>query len=139
SVAKAGWGSPVTASSSRSIQRAEARTRAGASAEALAGRFLESQGLTIVARNFRVRRGEIDLIARDGATLVFVEVRLRRDSRFGGAVESITAAKRARLVAAAQVYLLGQRAQPRCRFDAIFLDTLDPARVDWRRTVIEAG
>ena len=129
----------MTASSSRSTARAELRARSGVSAEALAGRFLESQGLTVVARNFRTRRGEIDLIARDGATVVFVEVRLRRSSRFGGAVESITAAKRARLVAAAQVYLLGQRASPPCRFDAILLDTLDPARVDWRRNVIEAG
>jgi putative endonuclease len=129
----------VTGSSSRSTERAELRARSGVSAEALAARFLEAQGLRVIARNFRVRRGEIDLIARDGATLVFVEVRLRRSDRFGGAVESITAAKRARLVAAAQVYLLGQRTQPPCRFDAILLDTLDPARVDWRRNVIEAG
>jgi putative endonuclease len=63
------------------------------------------QGLTIVGRNFRTRFGEIDLIARDGSTLVFVEVRLRTSSRFGGAAESITTAKRARLVAAAREYL----------------------------------
>jgi len=129
----------VTGSSSRSTPRAEARARSGIDAEALAGRFLEAQGLTIVARNYRVRRGEIDLIARDGATLVFVEVRLRSSARFGGAAESITAAKRARLVAAAQAYLLGQRGDPACRFDAILLDRLDPARIDWRRDVIEAA
>lgn len=127
----------MTASSSRSTLRAEARARTGVDAEALAGRFLEARGLTIVARNFRVRRGEIDLIARDGDTLVFVEVRLRRSARFGGAAESITPAKRARLVAAAQVYLLGQRGDPPCRFDAVLLDGMDPARVDWRRNVIE--
>jgi len=127
----------VTGSSSRSTPRADARAQAGVDAEALAARFLESRGLTIVARNFRVRRGEIDLIARDGETLVFVEVRLRSSARFGGAAESITAAKRARLVAAAQVYLLGQRGDPACRFDAILLDRLDPARIDWRRGVIE--
>ena len=57
------------------------------------------QGLTIVGRNFRTRFGEIDLIARDGRTLVFVEVRMRTSRAFGGAIESITAAKRARLVA----------------------------------------
>jgi len=114
------------------------RAESGARAEGIAAKFLEARGLVIVDRNFRTRRGEIDLIARDGATLVFVEVRLRRSSRFGGAVESITAAKRARLVAAAQLYLLRLRAQPRCRFDAILLDTLDPAKVDWRRNVIEA-
>jgi putative endonuclease len=105
----------------------------------LAGRFLEAQGLTIVARNFRIRRGEIDLVARDGATLVFVEVRLRRSQSHGGAAESITAAKRARLVAAAQAFLLRERGDPPCRFDAILLDALDPARVDWRQNVIEAG
>jgi putative endonuclease len=129
----------VTASSSRSTLRADSRKKAGIDAEALAGRFLEAQGLTILERNYRVRRGEIDLIARDGATLVFVEVRLRSSARFGGAAESITAAKRARLVAAAQVYLLGQRGDPPCRFDAILLDRLDPARIDWRRDVIEGA
>jgi putative endonuclease len=129
----------VTDKSSRSTPRADLRARRGASAEALAGRFLESQGLTIVARNFRARRGEIDLIAREGATLVFVEVRFRRSQSHGGAAESITAAKRARLVAAAQAFLLHQRGDPPCRFDAILLDTLDPGRVDWRRDVIEAG
>lgn len=125
--------------SSRSTPRAERPQRHvhGARAEALAGRFLEAQGLTVVARNFRTRRGEIDLVARDGATLVFVEVRLRRSARYGGSAESITAAKRARLVAAAQMFLLRERGDPPCRFDAILLDTLDPARVDWRRNVIE--
>ena len=107
------------------------------SAEALAARYLEGHGLTVVARNFRTRRGEIDLIVRDGDTLVFVEVRLRRSASYGGAAESITAAKRARLVAAAQFYLLGARDAPPCRFDAVLLDTLDPARVDWRKNVIE--
>jgi putative endonuclease len=109
------------------------------SAEALAGRFLEAQGLTIVARNFRARRGEIDLVARDGDTLVFVEVRLRRSQSHGGAAESITAAKQARLFAAAQAYLLHERGDPPCRFDAILLDGLDAGRVDWRRNVIEMG
>ena len=115
------------------------RAQSGASGEALAARLLERHGLTIVARNFRTRRGEIDLVARDGATLVFVEVRLRRDRAFGGAAESITAAKRSRLVAAAQYYLMGLRDPPPCRFDAVLLDGLDPARADWRRNVIDAG
>ena len=65
--------------------------------KAMAAEFLVARGLTIVARNFRIRRGEIDLIARDGDTLVFVEVRLRRNQNFGGAGASITAAKCARL------------------------------------------
>ena len=129
----------MTDSSSRSNPRADARKRSGVDAEALAARFLESRGLCVIARNFRVRCGEIDLVARDGDTLVFVEVRLRRSASFGGAAESITAAKRARLVAAAQVYLLRERGDPPCRFDAVLLDRLDPARVDWRRNVIEGA
>jgi len=129
----------VTASSSRSTPPADARAVAGRAAEDLAARYLDGQGLCVVARNFRTKRGEIDLVAQDGATLVFVEVRFRRSASHGGAAESITAAKQARMVAAAQVYLLRQRGDPPCRFDAILLDALDPARIDWRRDVIAAG
>ena len=129
----------MTASSSRSTPPADARAVAGRAAEDLAARFLDGQGLHVVARNFRTKRGEIDLVARDGATLVFVEVRFRRSASHGGAAESITAAKQARMVAAAQLYLMRQRGDPPCRFDAILLDALDPARVDWRRDVIASG
>ena len=80
---------------------------------------------TIVERNFRCRRGEIDLIARDGETLVFVEVRLRTRRDFGGAAASITAAKRARIAAAALFYLGRLPRTPPCRFDAVLLDALD--------------
>ena len=78
--------------------RAEAADRVQRRARRGARRAIPraARGLTIVARNFRTRRGEIDLIARDGDTLVFVEVRLRRARDFGGAAASITAAKRAR-------------------------------------------
>ena len=81
------------------------RAASGAQAEALAAAFLASKGLAIVARNVRSRFGEIDLVARDGDTLVFVEVRLRRSARFGGASGSITGAKLARIRAAAEGYL----------------------------------
>ena len=107
----------------------------GARAEALAAAYLVRQGLAIVARNFRTRAGEIDLVARDGRVLVFVEVRLRRSARFGGAVESITATKRARLVAAANAYLARLGREPPCRFDAILMSSLDPSAIDWRRDV----
>jgi putative endonuclease len=109
---------------------------AGAHAEALAADYLMRHGMTIVVRNFRTRFGEIDLIARDGRTLVFVEVRLRRSTGFGGAVESITARKRARLVAAANGYLAGLGREPPCRFDAILMDSLDPQAIDWRRDIL---
>lgn len=110
----------------------------GAQAEALAAAHLERHGLTIVERNFRVRGGEVDLICRDGRTLVFVEVRLRGNARFGGAAASITATKQRRLILAAQHYLAGKPDVP-CRFDCVLLDALDPARVDWLRNAFDAG
>lgn len=103
----------------------------GAAAEALAAEFLQARGLTIAARNYRCRGGEIDLVARDGETLIFVEVRLRSDAAFGGAAESITAAKRRRLAFAAAHYLSRLNREPPCRFDAILLDALDPGRIEW--------
>jgi putative endonuclease len=116
-----------------------ARPDAGAEAEALAAQFLAAQGLAIVARNVRTRYGEIDLVAQDGATLVFVEVRLRRNAAFGGAAESITRAKRARLVTAARQYLARVRGDPPCRFDAVLLDALDARRITWQRDVIDTS
>ena len=103
----------------------------GAAAEALAASYLATRGLTIVQRNYRCRGGEIDLIARDGTTLVFVEVRLRSSSAFGGARASITAAKRRRIKFATGLFLSNLRREPPCRFDAILLDGLDMARIEW--------
>lgn len=113
--------------------RLTARTQSrGAEAEARAGQFLESRGLSIVARNYRCRYGEIDLIARDGATLVFVEVRARRSSTFGGAAVSITAAKRDKLRRTALHYLTTLGRTPQCRFDAVLLSG-DAGEVEWIR------
>ena len=120
------------------MRRAEPRAAAGARAEDLAADFLSRRGLAIVARNFRRRVGEIDVIARDGDVLVFVEVRLRTRAGWGGAAESITAAKQARLLAAANAYLATLSAVPPCRFDAVLLDGLDAARITWLRGVLEA-
>ena len=114
------------------------RSRAGMQAESLAAAFLESRGLAIVARNVRSRFGEIDLIARDRDTLVFVEVRLRRSAQFGGASASITAAKRGRLVAAAESYLSTLDRTPPCRIDAVLLDDLAATRIEWLRDIASA-
>jgi putative endonuclease len=113
------------------------RAAAGRLAEALAASHLERHGLEIVVRNFRRRFGEVDLIARDGETLVFVEVRLRSRSDYGGAAGSITAAKRARLAKAAGLYLASLPRVPPCRFDAILLSSLEPACIEWLRNVID--
>jgi putative endonuclease len=110
----------------------------GIAAEELAARYLSERGLSIVGRNYRCRLGEIDLIARDGDMLVFIEVRMRTGSRFGGALASITAVKQRKLIAAAGLYLSRLRSTPRCRFDAVLLDALDSRRIEWLRDVISA-
>ena len=109
-------------------------TTRGREAETLAAQYLERCGLRLVERNFRVRGGEIDLICRDGKTLVFVEVRLRSRSDFGGAVASITASKRRRIVLAAQHYLLG-KADCACRFDCVLSDG---GQLEWIKNAFAA-
>lgn len=69
------------------------------------GRYLEKQGYRILDRKYRCRWGEIDLVARDGSDLVFIEVRTRRSKLFGTPQESMTEAKVGRLVAACEDYL----------------------------------
>lgn len=113
------------------------RRAIGAGAERLAEEFLTNQGLIVLARNFNTRHGEIDLILHDGATLVFAEVRLRSNRNFGGAAASITPAKQGRLRLAARVYLARLSHEPPCRFDAILLDGLDPARITWERDIMD--
>ena len=117
------------------MSRSDVQLR-GDRAEALAAKFLERQGLQVVERNYRCRHGEIDLVARDGATLVFVEVRLRSNAAFGNAADSITTAKQRRLAAAAALYLAAGRADQACRFDAVLLDRLDASRVEWLRNIM---
>jgi putative endonuclease len=104
----------------------------GQAAEATAADFLNRQGLTIVHRNFRCRFGEIDLIAREGDTVVFVEVRMRARSDFGSAGESITAGKRKRMLKAAGFYLSALRTTPGCRFDAVLISGSE-GRIEWIR------
>lgn len=109
----------------------------GQAGEDLAAAFLAARGLVILARNVRYRFGEIDIVARDGDTLVFVEVRLRRSQRYGGAIESITAAKRARMHRAIGAYVSGRRSPPPCRVDAVLLDRLEDPRIEWLRDILQ--
>lgn len=103
--------------------------RVGADKERLAGDYLQAQGLELVTRNYRCRRGEIDLVMRERGVLVFVEVRFRRSDRYGGAAATVDAHKQRRLAAAAAHYL-GQHPNPLpCRFDVLALGGGD--RIDW--------
>jgi putative endonuclease len=106
----------------------------GAAAEELAARHLAKHGLRVVERNFRVRGGEIDLICRDDSSVVFVEVRFRRRSEYGGAAASITAAKQARIIMAARHWLVRHGEQP-CRFDCVLLDG---EHIEWLRDAFAA-
>jgi len=96
----------------------------GRAAEDRALKELSAAGLRLVARNFRCRVGEIDLVMREGDTLVFVEVRQRQSARFGDASESVTAAKQRKLLAAAALFVAWHpalRDMP-MRFDLFALD-----------------
>lgn len=107
----------------------------GAEAEQLAASYLQRQGLTLVETNYRCRFGEIDLILRDGPTLVFAEVRQRSRSDFGGAAASIDARKQQRIILAARHYLAALNRTPPCRFDAVLLDST--ARLEWVKNAFE--
>lgn len=88
--------------------------------ETMALSYLQKAGLTFVASNVNYPFGELDLIMRDGAAWVFIEVRFRRSSSFGGAVSSITPQKRRRLLQAAGYWLMEQNLSLEtadCRFD----------------------
>lgn len=109
--------------------------QSGEAAERQAALFLEGQGLTLITRNYRCRGGEIDLIAQDGDTLVFVEVRARHSTGYGGAAASITSHKQQRLIYAARHYLMHLANEPHCRFDAILIDG---EHLEWLRSAFDA-
>ncbi|MBL8500358.1 MAG: YraN family protein [Nitrosomonas sp.] len=103
----------------------------GSDAEQIALTYLQRQNLVLVAQNYRCRFGEIDLIMRDGATLVFVEVRMRGSEAFGGAATSITPAKQAKLLHTARHYLSRLNSEPPCRFDALLLSGSHGQEIEW--------
>jgi putative endonuclease len=112
--------------------------KAGAQAEQTAAQYLQRQGLRLLQSNYHCRFGEIDLILKDGETLVFVEVRLRSRSDFGGAAASIDAHKQHKLILAAQHYLSSVSPVPPCRFDAVLLASADGAQgIEWLRNAFQ--
>lgn len=116
------------------------KQRAGDAAEQAACAHLAANGCRIVARNVRYREGELDIVALDQGVLVFVEVRLRSDVRFGGAGASVGGFKRRRIVRAAQHYLVERygagRKLPACRFDVIGSDA--SGAIEWIRDAFGA-
>jgi putative endonuclease len=114
--------------------RLSAKQRQGQLWERAALAHLRRHGLTLVEANFLCKGGEIDLVMRDGAALVFVEVRQRASASHGGAAASITRPKVRRLVRAAETYLLRFAEPPACRFDVV---AIDGDQLDWLRNAIE--
>ena len=91
----------------------------GAEAEREAEAFLKAKGFKILERNFRLRMGEIDLIARDADVVVFVEVRARSSNAFGTPQETVTMAKRRRIIRTAQAYVQRHALDAPMRFDVV--------------------
>lgn len=99
----------------------------GRQAEQIALDYLQSKGLRLLARNWQCRRGELDLVMLDGATLVFVEVRYRKHQAWGGALASIDARKRDKLITTARYFLSRETrwSSHPCRFDVLALGPAD--------------
>ena len=98
----------------------QARLSLGKHGEDLACRELRRRGYALLARRYRTRWGEIDIVARDGRTLVFIEVKTRRSTGFGGPVAAVNFRKQRRLINMARSYLLGLSGpEPPCRFDVV--------------------
>lgn len=124
-------------------------TRQGDAAEDLALAHLQAAGLSLVCRNYRAlgavtgkQLGEIDLIMRDKeGGLVFVEVRERNSSAYGGAAASITASKQAKLIKAAEHYLQTLKQMPACRFDVVAVQQNADGmpQIEWIKNAFDAA
>lgn len=100
--------------------------------------LLQAAGLSLVTRNWHCRFGEIDLIMKDGATLVFIEVRKRGSERFGGAIASIGPHKQEKLRRAMEFYLSTLPRTPACRVDAVLFDGKAGSAPRWQKNILGA-
>ncbi|WP_415262907.1 YraN family protein [Pseudomonas chlororaphis] len=118
------------------------RQQSGQDAEAQALRHLEQQGLRLLAQNWLCKRGELDLVMLDGDTVVFVEVRYRQHTQWGGALGSIDARKRQKLILAAQFFLQREShwSNHPCRFDVVAIDSAPgtTTHLNWLRNAFES-
>lgn len=104
------------------------RQSLGKQGEELACRELQRRGYEVLARRYRTRFGEIDIVCEDSRTIVFVEVKARRNKKYGEAAEAMTFSKRRRIGAMALDYLAWTgRVDQRCRFDVVAIDGLGTA------------
>ncbi|HVS14505.1 MAG TPA: YraN family protein [Thermoanaerobaculia bacterium] len=110
-------------------RREQSATGFGRAVEAAVARWLERDGVEVLARNHRNAGGEIDLVVRDGDTLAFVEVKARSRADHGGALAAVDREKRRRLQRAATVYLAGCGWEGPCRFDVVAVERVDG---EWR-------
>ncbi|MGF1642600.1 MAG: YraN family protein [Thiotrichales bacterium] len=108
----------------------------GDEAEKAALAHLRAAGLSLIEANFRSRFGEIDLIMRDGDSLVFVEVRYRKNARFGGSAASVDRTKQQRLTRTGLVYLQTRRINSPCRFDVVAVS--GDGQLDWLPNAFDA-
>jgi putative endonuclease len=115
------------------------RRQIGQHAEERAALYLAAAGLVVLHRNYRCRRGELDIVARHGAMLVVAEVRLRASARFGGAAASITRTKQNRIVIATRHLLARYPSlqRLRIRFDALLV-AADDGPIEWIKGAFDA-
>lgn len=120
-----------------------ARAAAGRYWEAVAAEHLTARGLGIVARGYRCRLGELDIVCRDAATLVVVEVRARGSKAYVKAAESVDRAKRRKIIRATRHFIMCHPEWQRSplRFDVIAIDAADTRTpvLNWIRNAFDAG
>jgi len=121
------------------LQSVENKQSLGKYGEEVAARLVQEAGLKIMALNYRCSKGEMDIIARDDETLIFIEVRTRRSSFRGWGEESITRKKAQRLQAIASFYLLrqGYKSWPSMRFDVIAIRRIgEKTEINWIKAAL---
>ncbi|SDW10586.1 putative endonuclease [Aidingimonas halophila] len=116
----------------------DARAR-GLAIERQTERWLQEQGLIPIAHNQHVKGGELDLVMRDGGTLVFVEVKHRRSAQHGHPLEAVTPLKQRRLIRAARFYLARNGISSPCRFDVVAVTGIQPSLTyEWIKAAFDA-
>ena len=112
------------------------RKRIGNKAEDQACKYLKSEGLSLITSNFSTKAGEVDLIMKDADTLVFIEVRYRKNTNFGGAAASVTPKKQQRIIKAALAFQQRYSPQSAMRFDVVAIEG-DVTDINWIKSAFD--